>query len=219
MDVKKLLVAPLMLLICSLLAAQVQVSKEPMHKKVLENKYVRLMNVWLHAGDTTMFHIHSTPSVFLHFSNALMSTQVKGQDWVTDRTVAGYAWYRSFTPDSLVHRVSNSDTIAIHVIDVEILSSYRPGSETKPLPFTVLFNEEKAIAYRIVDGTFNNQIISERGPMIAELAAGEPTYYVDAKTKKETQIKAGNYFYIEPGSSFYLKVTGENANMVLFEIK
>jgi hypothetical protein len=219
MNNKKLYFAAPLLLMCSLLAAQVQVSREPMHKKVLENKFVRLMNVWLQPGDTTMYHIHSTPSVFLHFSNAMMSTQLKGQDWVTDRTVPGYAWYRSFTPDSMVHRVYNGDTIPIHVIDVEILSSYRPGGQTKPLPFTVLFNEEKAIAYRLTDSKFNKKKISDRGPMIAELAVGEPAYYVDAKSKKETQIKAGDYFYIEPGASFYLRITGKEANMVLFEIK
>jgi quercetin dioxygenase-like cupin family protein len=208
-----------MILTCSLLKAQVQVSKEPMHKKVLENKYIRLMNVWLQPGDTTMFHIHSTPSVFLHFSKAMMSTQLKGQDWVTDRTVPGYAWYRSFTPDSMVHRVSNGDTVPIHVIDVEIVSSYKPGSQSKPLPFTVLFNEEKAIAYRMTNATFNNEKINNRGPMIAELVAGETAYYVDAATNKATQIKAGDYFYIEPGATFYLKITGNEANMVLFEIK
>jgi len=219
MNSKHLSLSAPLLLICSLLAAQVQVSKEPMHKKVLENKFVRLMNVWLQPGDTTMFHIHSTPSVFLHFSNAMMSTQVKGQDWVTDRTVPGYAWYRSFTPDSMVHRVSNGDAVPIHVIDVEILSSYKPGSQIKPLPFTVLFNEKRAIAYRFIDATFNNHKISGRGPMIAELATGEPAYYVDATTKKEIQIKVGDYFYIEPGAAFYLKITGKEANLVLFEIK
>jgi hypothetical protein len=209
----------LLLLIFSGLTAQVQVSKEPMHKKVLENKFVRLMNVWLQPGDTTMFHIHSTPSVFLHFSNAMMSTQLKGRNWVTERTVPGYAWYRSFTPDSMVHRVSNGDTLPIHVIDVEILSSYKPAGQPRPLPFTVIFDEGKAIAYRLTDATFNNEKIRDRGPMIAELAAGEPAYYVDASTKKETQIKTGGYFYIEPGAAFYIKITGNNANMVLFEIK
>ena len=219
MSTKKLFLVGVMIFICSGIRAQVQVSKEPMHKKVLENKYIRLMNVWLQPGDTTMYHIHSTPSVFLHFSNAMMSTQVKGQDWVTDRTVPGYAWYRSFTPDSMVHRVSNGDTVPIHVIDVEIVSSYKRDSQSKPLPFTVIFNEERAIAYRLTNAAFNNEEISNRGPMIAELAAGEPAYYVDASTKKETQIKTGGYFYIEPGAAFYIKITGNNANMVLFEIK
>jgi len=219
MNIAKKSFAATMLLTCSVVTAQVQVSKEPMHKKVLENKFIRLMNVWLQPGDTTMFHIHSTPSVFLHFSNAMMSTQLKGQGWVIDRTVPGYAWYRSFTPDSMVHRVSNGDTVPIHVIDVEILSSYKTGSPAKPLPFTVLFNEEKAIAYRLTNAAFNNEKISNRGPMVAELVAGEPAYYVDATTNKSTQIKAGDYFYIEPGASFYVRITGKEANMVLFEIK
>ena len=89
-----------------MLKAQVQVSKEPLHKKVLENKYLRLLDVWLQPGDTTRFHIHSTPSVFLHFSNATIASQVKEQDWVTEQAVPGKSWYRSFSPDSVIHRVA-----------------------------------------------------------------------------------------------------------------
>ena len=188
-------------------------------QKVLENKYIRLMDAWVQPGDTTLFHIHSTPSVFLHFSNAIMASQVKGQNWVTEQTVPGFAWYRSFTPDSMIHRVSNFDTAVIHVTDIEILSSYNPGHKSELLPFTVLFDNEKVIAYRVTSSAFNQQLISNRGPMIAELVAGEPVYYVDAATKRETQIKAGGYFYIEPGSAFYLRLTGKEINMVLFEIK
>ena len=178
------------------------------------------MDAWVQPGDTTMFHIHSTPSVFLHFSDALMSSQSKGQNWVTERTVPGYAWYRSFTPDSIVHRVANGDTVPIHVIDVEILSSYKPDSYSKPLSFTVLFDEEKAIAYRLTHAKFSKEKISNRGPMIAGLVTGETAYYVDAATKTETPIKVGGYFYIEPGASFYIKVSeNKEVNLVLFEIK
>ena len=219
MDIKKTSLASVMMLICLVLAAQVQVSKEPMHKKVLENKYIRLMDAWLQPGDTTLYHIHSTPSVFLHFSNATMASQVKGQNWVKEQTVPGYAWYRSFTPDSMIHRVSNYDTVVIHVTDIEILSSHNPGNKSEPLPFPVLFDNEKAIAYRLTSAAFNQQLISNRGPMIAELVAGEPAYYVDAATNIQTQIKAGGYFYIEPGVAFYLRLTGKEVNMVLFEIK
>ena len=220
MNTKKRSLSAVLLLICSMLAAQVQISREPMHKKVLENKYIRLMDAWVKPGDTTMFHIHSTPSVFLHFSNALMSSQVKGQNWVTERTVPGYAWYRSFTPDSVVHRVANGDSAPIHVIDVEILLTYKPGNHRKPLPFTVLFDEENAIAYRVTNAKFNKEKINNRGPMIAGLVAGETAYYVDAATKNETPIKVGGYLYIEPGASFQFKVPeNKEVNMVLFEIK
>ena len=108
------------------LSAQVQVSKEPRHKNVLENKYVRLLDVKMQPGDTTMFHIHSTPSVFVHFTNTVVCSQIKGKEWKKDKNTEGNASFRSFVNDTLVHRVSNCDTVPFHVTDIEILS---PRSE------------------------------------------------------------------------------------------
>ncbi len=161
----------ILVLLCSTFAgAQVQVSKEPRHKPVLKNKYIRLLDVWLQPGDTTLFHIHSTPSVFIELSDAVISAQVKGGDWLKDQSVAGKAWYRSFSPDALVHRVANLDTVPFHVNDIEIISFY--NSDTKPghLPFEILFESDRAIAYQLKDSIPNKQIISGHGPLIAELS-------------------------------------------------
>ena len=204
----------------TIITAQVQVSKEPLHKKVLENKYIRLLDVWLQPGDTTLFHIHSTPSLFLQFTNTYIQTQLKGQGWIKEETVAGNVSYLSFDPDVRVHRVTNCDTVPFHVIDLEILSAYKPTEKIKPLPFTMLFENEKAVAYRLTSSSFNKQIISDRGPMIAELVAGDRVILNNAKGKKQSEIKTGKYLYIEPGSSFYFSAIGnEEINLVLFEIK
>lgn len=103
--------------------AQVQVSKEPNHKNVLENKYIRLLDVWIKPGDTSLFHIHSTPSLFLHFTNTAVCVQIKGNAWTKNKNTAGNASYTSFLKDTLVHRVSNCDTVPFHVTDIEILST------------------------------------------------------------------------------------------------
>ena len=217
---RPILTVAAILLCSSVLIAQVQVSREPRHKNVFENKYIRLLDVWLQPGDTTLFHIHSTPSVFLQFTNTAIAIQVKGQDWVKDKSVAGNASYSSFSPDSLVHRVSNWDTLPFHVTDIEILSSFKPGNFLKPLPFTVLFESEKAVAYQLNHSGFNQKIISNRGPMIAELVAGSEVVFHDTMGKKSTKIKTGKYFYIKPGSSFYFSAEENEAiNLVLFEIK
>lgn len=201
-------------------AAQVQVSLEPRHKKVLENKYIRLLNVRIPPGDTTQFHIHSTPSLFLQFTNTTVGIQIKGQGWLKSQNIAGSASYRSFSPDILVHRVSNWDTVPFHVTDIEILSAYNSNRQHKLLPFTLIFENEKAAAYSLTDSSFNKQIISGRGPMVAELVAGDEVIYHDTMNKKSTKIKTGKYFYIKPGSSFYFSAQGdEEINMVLFEIK
>jgi quercetin dioxygenase-like cupin family protein len=200
--------------------AQVQVSKEPLHKKVLENKYLRLLDVWIKPGDTTLFHIHSTPSLFLHFTSTVVCVQIKGAEWTKDRNKEGNAFYRTFVNDTLVHRVSNCDTVPFHVSDIELLSSYKPNTQHQPLPFTVLFNNEKAVAYKLTQSSFNNQVISHRGPIAAQLVSGAEVMYYDARKKKSTSIKTGKYLYIKPGSSFYfLAKENEKINLVLFEIK
>jgi len=174
----------------------------------------------MQPGDTSMFHIHSTPSVFLHFTTTVVCSQIKGKEWVTAKNTEGYAWYRSFVNDTLVHRVSNCDTVSFHVTDIEILSSYKPTTQLNPLPFTVLFENEKVFAYRFSSSSFNKQIINGRGPMIAELVAGNEVICHDTRNKKSTKIKTGKYLYIKPGAAFYFSATGSaGINMVLFEIK
>ena len=62
--------------------AQVAVREEPRHHPVLQNKYIRLLDVWLPPGDTTLYHIHETPSVFVILSHTITGAQIKGGNWV-----------------------------------------------------------------------------------------------------------------------------------------
>lgn len=202
------------------LIAQVPVREEPRHHNVFENQYIRLLDVWINPGDTSLFHIHATPSLFLHFTNTPVAAQIKGSAWTSAINKAGAASYRSFINDTLVHRVSNQDTALFHVTDIELLSPYKPVTQLNPLPFTVLFENEKAVAYRLSNTSLTNQVISGRGPMVAELVAGDEVTCYDTMTKRSTRIKTGKYLYIEPGSSIYFSATGnKEVNMVLFEIK
>ena len=209
------------LLLCSVISnAQVQVRNEPKHVPVLQNKYFRLLDVRLAPGDTTQFHIHSTPSLFVILSHATTAWQEKGKEWVKDTSLLGRSWYRSFTPDSLVHRVCNIDTIEFHVNDIELLSVYQIAADQSTLPFDVLFDNEKATAYRLRAADLNQKIIQDRGPMIAELVSGSGIIFHDSKTNQTRKIEAGKYLYIEPGAVFYFSAgEGKAINMVLFEIK
>jgi hypothetical protein len=84
----------------------------------------------------------------------------------------------------------------------------------------VLFDNERAVAYKLTQSSFNNQVINHRGPVVAQLVSGDEVMYYDAKKKKSTSIKTGKYLYIKPGSSFYLSAKeNEEINLVLFEIK
>lgn len=199
--------------------AQVQVSKEPRHKLVLENKYIRLLDVWLPPGDTTEFHVHSTPSLFLHLSNTYIATQVMEKEWINDQNIPGNAWYRSFSPDSMVHRVANRDRVSMHVTDIEILSAFDTIDIREPLPLPLIFENEKSFAYRLTDSTFNHGIIQNRGPMVIQLAAGRKVAFINARTNKSIPLLQGGYIYVEPNTQFYLNPSKGRIDLVLFEIR
>jgi hypothetical protein len=219
MKIKTNLLAVLLLLYSTVLSAQVQVSKEPLHKKVLENKYIRLLDVWIKPGDTSLFHIHSTPSVFLVFTTTTYAAQEQNKDWTTAKVVPGYSWYRSFYKDTQVHRVANIDTAVFHVTDVELLSTYKPTEKREALPFPLLYENETVFAYQLTDSSFKDISMNNRGPLIAEVVAGE-VRFSDVLNRKSMIIKTGKYLYIEPGKGFSFTIAGkEKTLMVLFEIK
>ena len=199
---------------------QVQVRYEPRHNNVLENKYFRILDVNIPPHDTTLQHMHSTPSVILLFTNTITAQQIKGQGWVKGQSMAGSAFYRDFAKDTMIHKVSNWDTVPYHVTDIELLSAYEPNSGRKPLPFPVLFDNDKAIAYRLTDSSINIQTIGNRGPMVAGLVAGDDIILHNTKNHRSINIKAGKETYIAPGTSFFLTTTSKKEiNLVLFEVK
>jgi hypothetical protein len=216
---KNLFLSALIISLSLTVIAQVPVREEPRHKPVLQNKYIRLLDVWLPPGDTTMYHIHATSSLFVVLSNTLTASQTQGATWVSDRSAAGKTWYRSFINDTLVHRVANIDSVPFHVNDIEILSFFDSLHPKTALSFPVLYENERAVAYQLQSTSLNNKVIAGRGPLIAELVSGKASFH-DEVAKTVTALQAGKYMYIPPGSSFYFSSPGNNAmNMILFEIK
>lgn len=200
--------------------AQVPVSEEPRHVPVVVNNYIRLLDVWLPPGDTTWFHIHSTPSVFVPFTNTLIASEAEEEDWATEQIVAGKAWYRSFTPDSLIHRVANVDSATLHVSDIEILSYYDTVNYRRKLYFPLLFDNDRITAYNLTRKYYATSIVQDRGPIVVALVSGDLVYYTNTVTNQKSIMKPGSYLYIDPGSSFYFSFKGnEPVNMILFEVK
>src|SRR5579859_1062206 len=99
--------------------AQMQVSEEPMHHKVLANSWVRILDVHIPPGDTSQFHKHSTPSVFLILSNTRTGSEVLVEPGKPS-FANGNIWFEGFYDKPRIHRVWNEDTVEFHVIDMEL---------------------------------------------------------------------------------------------------
>jgi len=187
-----------LLLVVKFSFSQVPVREEPRHHVALQNQYLRLLDVRLPPGDTTFFHVHEIPSLFLVLSKTLTSSQVKGEEWVngTFTSEPGYSWYNGFTTGPLIHRVANIDTVPFHVMDIEILSNY--NAHLAQLPFDTIYTNEKAFAYRInFENKEEKKQIEDRGPIAAIVVSG-PGMNVHFADNKTENISQGKFIFIQP---------------------
>src|SRR6185436_18022460 len=204
-----------------LTAAQVQVRDEPRHHNVFENNYVRLLDVFLGPGDTTQFHVHSTPSVFTTFTKTATGSQLISGQPSGDLSTAGRSWYDSLSRPR-IHRVWNEDTTWFHVMDIELIAE-KPHSSPPilPDPLKLYFNEPLANGYRLQleAGKHIELPMSASGYLLLSIGGAMIEYKVNDYTQHRV-MKSGHYIWIEPGKSFSIKSDGESlASFVVLQLK
>ena len=133
-----------------LTAGQIPVRLEPRHHNVLDNGYVRLLDVRIPPHDTSLIHIHETPSIFIIIDNVKTGSQIiKEGNNPAGNALFSRIWYDAFTNGPRIHRVWNSDTSQFHVMDIELVR--KDPINLVPMPvgnnFELLFNEKQANGY------------------------------------------------------------------------
>jgi hypothetical protein len=125
----------LVLLACTIARAApapVPVLNEPRHKVVFENEWVRILDVNIPSGDTTLYHVHVVPSVIVDLTKSSIRQQGFGDSTFTTReSVPGTVRYAPYDQKALMHRVSNVGAGIFHVMDIELL---RPAAKRDPSP-------------------------------------------------------------------------------------
>lgn len=192
------------LIYCSMKAsAQVQVRNEPRHHNVFENEYVRLLDVHLAPKDTTQYHLHNTPSVFILFTKTNVGSQLAGKQSEKGINLAGIINYDSLTTPRL-HRVWNEDSTWFHVMDVE-LTGGKPQSNPPPLQsplLQLLFNEKLVTGYKVLLNAGKNlQLVAARtGYLLISLGDAKIELTVNRIVQRRI-MKAGHYVWIQSGNS------------------
>jgi quercetin dioxygenase-like cupin family protein len=99
----------------------VPVEMEPHHHVVLQNQYVRVLDVLFPPGDPALFHTHSNDNVSVALSGDKTKSQSMGGEWsAPNDVVAGQVAFHKAKGKPYTHRVGSAGTQAFHVIDVEI---------------------------------------------------------------------------------------------------
>jgi quercetin dioxygenase-like cupin family protein len=103
-------------------SAAVPVEREPLHHPILQNQYVRVLDVTIPPGKSTLFHTHEHDNLSIRVSDGLVQTQRQGRDWQPPSPLErGSVVFSNGSNQHYTHRVKNMGTVPYHVIDVELL--------------------------------------------------------------------------------------------------
>lgn len=191
------------------LAAQVPVSKEPMHHNVFENAYVRVLDVHIKPGDTTQYHKHETPSVFIMLTPVKTGSQViQEEKRATILQKDASITFEGFYITPRIHRVWNEDSREFHVMDVEILNK-EPHTvlDTLTPPFQLLFNEKPVIGYRLDLAGKGNLSFQKTTAMLVVSVTDMPR---GVMVNNKLMSKKGDYLFIPSNEKVLFKNNNEN---------
>ena len=100
----------------------VPVEQEPHHKVVYQNQYVRMLDVQVNPGESTLIHTHSHDNVAVRLSDAVTQNQNYGKDWeAPTQTAKGAVTFAAGSAKPYTHRIKNAGTTLFHVIDIELM--------------------------------------------------------------------------------------------------
>lgn len=205
-----------------LLTAQVHVRDEPRHHNVFENEFVRILDVHLSPGDTTLYHLHNTPSVFIIFTNVKVGSQLVNQQPQHGANVSGEVSYDNIhTPRT--HRVWNDDTSWFHVMDIELTNTKEKLNVPllRDVALKLLFNEQQVNGYNLeLKRPANVDLPSSPGGYLLISKSEAVIEFKLNNTVHNRIIKPSHYIWIEAGKNFSVKLVGnQTADFVVLQLK
>src|SRR6188768_2908439 len=208
---------------CSIVTtAQIHVRDEPRHHNVFENEFIRILDVYLAPGDTTLYHLHNTPSVFIMFTNTNVGSQIIGKQSQKGANITGEVSYDNLnTPRT--HRVWNEDTSWFHVMDIELTSTKQKKdiAELQNSALKLLFNKQQVNSYNLeLKSATNIQLPpSTDGYLLISKSESIIEFKID-EAVQDRIMKPSHYIWIEADKKISIKnMDSKAANFVLLQFK
>src|SRR4051812_7896013 len=99
----------------------VAVYQEPHHRVVLQNDYVRILDIHLPPGESTLFHVHALPTVYATFVESLTGEREPGKEpGSPEKVEGGLVGLNAYDP-AYTHQVKNHGATEYRGLDIELL--------------------------------------------------------------------------------------------------
>jgi hypothetical protein len=196
--------------------AQVPVRNEPHHKVVLENDYVRLIEVHIKAHDTTRTHIHAAPSVIVFLSSSTIGTQIVGAQPSIADVMPGQTSYAAYDEKPITHKVWNDGDSVFHVMDIEL-------AKKEPAKDSCEIISQPDFHLQILKPLVHVYTIDVYAKKIVEIPTSNCAHLlIDISgnvTANEHALTAGKFYFFPPQSKIGITSGTGNAKCVLLELK
>ncbi|MEW6125455.1 MAG: hypothetical protein AB1757_00205 [Acidobacteriota bacterium] len=216
---KNPLIAKLFLFVVGLLIPvqqSVPVGKEPRHKVMFENPYVRVIDAMVKIGDATLFHTHDLDNVPVNVGGGKLKTETVGQREAVFTTME--TGRTSFAKGGYTHRITNVGDTPLRFIDAEILAPFGKVSKAamqeaaleKTAGHTLILENERVRVYRLIIEP--GQTIAAHAHVLPRLSvsvtSGELAIENNNRKAKTKSFAVGDFNWHEPLKRHVLKNLG-----------
>jgi len=215
-NIQQLICLVVMCMIIHKAHAQVPVREEPHHKPVLENDYIRLLDIHINAGDTTFYHVHATPSVIVFISKSTIGSQKLGEaPSAANEVEPAQTSFVDYGTNPITHRVFNAGKNVFHVMDIELVNKEPTTDSCDTLKNVTTTTNEKLV--RVDKLELNDQqpfIINKcsYAHLLVCIAGG-----ISALAKS---LKEGDFIFFNPNTSIsFSNNQHEKSTCILLELK
>jgi quercetin dioxygenase-like cupin family protein len=162
----------------------VEISGEPRHHPKFENEYVRIWDVTVPAGDTTLWHAHRNDNVVVSFSDVRLHIETLGRDPVEGPWKFGEV---RFTKATYIHRAMNVGTTTFHNFTIELLKAPGGANLTKEAGREPVLENERVRVFRVtLEPGQSTPMHTHEVPLLAvALTAGDLEFTTKGKEKPD----------------------------------
>lgn len=187
----------------------VEISGEPRHHPKFENEFLRLWDVTVPAGDTTLWHAHRNDNVVVSFGDVKLRIETLGRDPGEGPWKFGEV---RFSKATYIHRAMNVGTTSFHNFTIELLKTPGGANLTKEPGREPVVENERVRVFRVtLDPGQSGPMHTHTVPILAiALTAAELEVTTKGKDKPERVTRPeGNILWRSEAVTHSIKNVGK----------
>ncbi|MDH5220212.1 MAG: hypothetical protein OEW94_03165 [Betaproteobacteria bacterium] len=192
----------------------VPITSEPEHRIRFDNGRVRMYEVKLAKGQTTLWHERRADSYSIIFRPAEITNEPHGGKPAILKIPAGAVGFASVEKGPYTHRIGATSDAGFHVIALEVLSAASPSAqgvaERQGPPFKLVRQSPRGRAYRLTlgPGESTGAFLRPANTAVFAITSGRVSEHADGKPARYWDFETGHFRWLDAGETLRLKNEG-----------